>query len=64
VRITNTVTGHVFYARTANHSTMSIAPGAAGSTTFTVPAVIETGTSDLVVIANGIASKHVTITVE
>jgi len=64
VQITNVATGHVFYARTANHSTMSIAPGTAGSTTFTVPATIETGASDLVVIANGIASKHVTITVK
>lgn len=64
VRITNVATGHVFYARTANHSTMSIAPGTAGSTTFTVPSTIETGRSELVVIANGIASKHVTITVE
>ena len=64
MRITNVATGDVFYARTANHSTMSIAPGTAGSTTFTVPAMIETGASYLVVIANGIASKHVTITVE
>ncbi len=64
VRITNGTTGHVFYARTANHSTMSIEPGASGSTTFTVPATIETGTSTLVVIANGIASKPRTITVK
>jgi hypothetical protein len=54
----------VFYARTANHSTMSIAPGTAGSTTFTVPGTIETGPSVLEVVANGIASKPVTITVE
>jgi hypothetical protein len=64
VRITNVASGHVFYARTANHSTMSIAPGTAGSTTFTVPATVETGASYLAVIANGIASKHVTVTVE
>ena len=64
VRITNVTTGHVFYARTANHSTMSIEPGASGSTTFTVPAAIDTGASDLVVIANGIASKPVKITVK
>jgi hypothetical protein len=51
----------VFYARTANHSTMSIAPGTAGSTTFTVPAAIETGPGVLVVVANGIASKGVPI---
>jgi hypothetical protein len=64
VRITNSKTRHVFYARTANHSTMSIAPGTAGSTTFTVPGTIETGPSVLEVVANGIASKPVTITVE
>jgi hypothetical protein len=64
VRITNSGTGHVFYARTANHSTMSIAPGTAGSTTFTVPGTIEVGPSVLQVIANGIASKGVPITVD
>jgi hypothetical protein len=64
VRITNSTTGHVFYARTANHSTMSIAPGTSGSTTFTVPGTIETGPSVLEVIANGIASKGVAITVD
>jgi hypothetical protein len=64
VRITNTATGHVFYARTTNPSTMSIKPGAAGSTTFAVPATIDTGASELVVIANGIASKSVAVTVE
>jgi hypothetical protein len=64
VRITNIATGHVFYARTANHSTMSIAPDTSGSTTFTVPGAIETGPSALEVIANGIPSRAVTITVE
>jgi hypothetical protein len=64
VRITNTASGHVFYARTTNPSTMSIAPGAAGSVTFTVPATIDTGAGELVVIANGIASKNVAVTVK
>jgi len=64
VRITNDATGHVFYARTAHHSTMSIAPGKSGSTIFTVPGTIETGPSKLVVIANGIASQGVGITVD
>jgi hypothetical protein len=63
VRITNNASGHVFYARTADHSTMSIAPGAAGSTTFTVPGAIESGPSVLAVIANGIASNSVAIVV-
>lgn len=63
VRITNTQSGHVFYARTYNHSTMSVAPGQAGSTTFSVPASIETGPSTLVVIANGISSAPVAVNV-
>jgi hypothetical protein len=63
VRITNQATGHVSYARTADHSTMSISPGTAGSTTFTVPGNIESGASVLVVIANGIPSAGVAITV-
>jgi hypothetical protein len=63
VKITNDATGHVVYARTAHHSTMSIAPGTFGSTTFTVPKTTETGPSKLVVIANGIPSLNVHITV-
>ena len=58
VRITNTATGHVFYARTHNHSTMGVATGSAiVSTQFDVPTSIELGPSTLVVVANGIASK-------
>jgi hypothetical protein len=64
VRITNNATHHVFYARTANHSTMSIAPGTHGSTTFTVPGTIETGPSELVVIANGIPSPSVPLMID
>ena len=63
VQITNSDTGHIFYARTFGHSTMSIEPGNPGSTNFTVPAAIETGASNLVVIANGIASPPVSVTV-
>jgi hypothetical protein len=64
VQITNSASGHVFYGRTFDHGTMSIAPGTAGSTNFVVPANIETGPSDLVVIANGIASEPVSVAVE
>jgi hypothetical protein len=64
VRITNNTTGHVFYARTHDHSTMGVATGAAKvSTNFDVPATAETGSSSLEVVANGIPSKPVTITV-
>jgi uncharacterized protein (TIGR03437 family) len=64
VRITNTATGHVFYCRTHNHSTMAVATGATPvSTQFDVPLSIETGPSTLVVVANGIASQPWTLTV-
>jgi hypothetical protein len=64
VRITNQATGHVFYARTHDHSTMAVATGSAiVSTNFDVPASIESGPSSLVVVANGIPSTAVSITV-
>jgi hypothetical protein len=63
VRITNTATGHVFYARTANISSSSIAPNAIATTTFTVPSSIETGASTLAVIANGISSTKNSVTI-
>jgi hypothetical protein len=64
VRITNNSTGHVFYARTHDHSTMGVATGAAiVSTNFDVPSGTETGASSLVVVANGIPSAPVSVTV-
>jgi hypothetical protein len=64
VRITNQATHHVFYAKTHDHSTMAVATGSAiVSTHFDVPAKMETGASSLVVVANGIPSKVVSITV-
>jgi hypothetical protein len=65
VRITNTSTNHVFYARTHNHSTMGVATGTATvSTNFDVPTGIETGASTLEVVANGIPSAPVSLTVQ
>jgi hypothetical protein len=64
VRITNKSTGHVFYAKTHDHSTMAVATGRAiVSTTFDVPAGMEMGASSLEVVANGIPSLAVSITV-
>jgi len=64
VRITNSSTGHVFYARTHNHSTMAVATGSATvSTEFDVPANVEGGASALEVVANGIPSNPVAINV-
>ncbi len=64
VRIVNRATKHVFYARTHNHSTMAVATGSAVvSTEFDIPATIETGASALFVVANGIPSRPVLVTV-
>jgi hypothetical protein len=64
VRITNNATHHVFYARTHDHSSMGVATGTAiVSTNFDVPAGAETGLSKLEVVANGIPSAAVTVTV-
>jgi hypothetical protein len=63
VRIVNNATGHVFYARTYGHSTMTVAPNAHGSTNFKIAASTETGASKLYVVANGIPSAGRDITV-
>jgi hypothetical protein len=65
VRITNGATGHVVYARTHDHSSMGVATGAQiVSTLFDVPAAAETGPSELVVVANGIASTPTPVTIQ
>jgi len=64
VRITNTASGHVVYARTHGHSSMGVATGSTlVSTSFDVPSVTETGAGSLVVVANGIASAPVSVIV-
>jgi hypothetical protein len=64
VRIKNVATGHIFYAKTHNHSTMAVATKAVPTFThFDVPAGMETGPSTLVVVANGIPSNPVNVTV-
>jgi hypothetical protein len=64
VRITNKASHHVFYAKTHDHSTMGVATGTTTVfTNFDVPAGMETGASKLEVVANGIPSKPVNVTV-
>lgn len=64
VRITNNSSHHVFYAKTHNHSSMAVATGNAPTyTKFDVPSGMETGASTLVVVANGIASTAVNVTI-
>jgi hypothetical protein len=64
VRITNTATGHVFYAKTHNHSYMGVQTGNVPTYThFDAPANMETGAGQLVVVTNGIPSLPYNITV-
>jgi hypothetical protein len=64
VRITNRVSGHVFYARTHDHSTMAVGFAGTATTSYDVPAGMETGLADLVVVTNGIASAPITVNVQ
>ena len=65
VRITNQASGHVCYARTHDHSTMSVATGSTSvATHFDVPVTAESGASTLQVVANGIASAGVAVIVQ
>ena len=64
VRITNNATGDVKYAHTYNFSTMGVATGSATvSTWFHVPTDAEAGDSTLEVVANGIPSLPMDVTV-
>ena len=64
VRLTNVASGHVFYARTHDHSSMGVATGMLPVTTnFDVPAEAETGATSLVAVANGIASAPTSVTI-
>jgi len=65
VRITNNSTHHVFYARTHDHSSMGVATGEKLVwTNFDVPKAIESGPSQLVVVAHGIASEPAAVEID
>ena len=62
VKLTNSATGQVRYARTSNFSTMGIATGSATQTcTVQIPGGLALGPWHLQVIANGIASDVVNV---
>jgi hypothetical protein len=63
VRITNSATGVVTYARTHDWTSVSVAPGTRSATEFTLPSGTPAGKSTLVVVANGIASSPSTVTI-
>jgi hypothetical protein len=56
--------GHVFYARTHDFTSMAVASPASASASFDVPATIDTGSAELEAVANGIASKPVAVTIQ
>jgi hypothetical protein len=64
VRVVNNSTGDVFYAKTFNHSTRSIAPSAVVQTDFTVASATELGASTLYVVGAGIPSAGTAVTVQ
>ncbi len=64
VKIVNAATGDVAYARSFDFASMSIKPMSKdNSAQFTVPTAIEIGPSRLYVVANGIASTPVSVTI-
>jgi hypothetical protein len=64
VRLTNLATGSIIYCRTHDHTTMGVNTGTVlHSTQFDVPAGIGFGASEVSVIANGIASDPIAVTV-
>ena len=64
VRISNNASGHVFYCRTHKFSFMGVASTHPVSAMFDVPSGVEKGASKLVVVANGIPSSPVNVTVK
>jgi hypothetical protein len=63
VRITKDRSHRVFYARTTGMTSMSVAPGTTSRTNFALPGWVTPGPASLVVIANGIASPPVRVTI-
>jgi hypothetical protein len=64
VRFTNQNTGHVFYARSYGFSYMGAQSSRPVSTQVDVPLQMETGTALMEVVANGIPSPTVTVTIQ
>jgi len=63
VTLTNTSTGHVYWALTHDESTHSIAPGTVMFTKFDIPASVPAGTYRLTAIAGGVSSNGIIVSV-
>lgn len=65
IRMTNAVTGKVYYARTFNWNSTSMMTGSAvAGTDFVLPTNVPTGVYNLVAVANGISSDPVLLVTE
>ena len=64
IRVRNNTSGHVFYCRTHDHSTMAVGYPGPASTHLDIPANMETGQSYLEVVANGIPSQQYKIVIQ
>ena len=64
VRITNNASSRVVYCRTHGTTFMGVASNRKVSTMFDVPSTIGTGASTLVVVANGVASTPISVTIQ
>ncbi len=58
VRLVNRTSGHVFYCRTHDHSTMAVGFNGPTYTYIDIPSTMETGLSYLEVVVNGIVSRQ------
>ena len=63
VRIVSKRSRRVFYARTTHMTSMSVAPRALSSASFTLPRQVTRGAATLSVVVNGIASAPVQVTI-
>ncbi|HEY1428213.1 MAG TPA: hypothetical protein VGF18_01475, partial [Candidatus Tumulicola sp.] len=64
-RITMTSSGNVYYVRTHDHSSMGVQTGSKTVTTqVDIPSSMPAGSGSLVVVANGIPSKPVQVTIK
>ncbi len=64
VRVTNTATGHVAYAKTRGFSSLALGNPKTVTAHVVIPTNAETGASTLAVVTNGIASAPVTVIVQ
>ncbi|HEX4079391.1 MAG TPA: hypothetical protein VHX61_11035 [Rhizomicrobium sp.] len=64
VRITNNSSGNVCFARSYNFSTMGVWTSGTTNATFDIPSTCGSGASMLQVVANGIASAGVAVTLQ